>query len=114
MPDTFIKPINPNVKERSSTTLTSYFRDSSNAASAPTTAHYRIDDVTSETPITGWTALTPATSIDITIKSSENRMVDNSNERERRVLTVSADKGTDTETRDTFQWYIENIGAFNE
>jgi hypothetical protein len=72
----FVRTINPNVKERNSITLTAYFRDSSNAASAPTTAH--------------------------------------SNERERRILTVSADKGTDTETRDTFQWYIENIGAFNE
>ena len=114
MPNTFVRTITPYVKERNSITLTAYFRDSSNAASAPTTAHYRIDDITTETAITAWTSLTPGASIDITIKSAENRIIDQSNERERRQITVSADKGTTTETRDTYQYFIENIGAYDE
>jgi hypothetical protein len=123
MPNTFIQRTGSFVKERSSSTVTAYFRDSSNAAAVPTTVHYRIDDVTGginrtsngvNQPITDWTSVTPAVSVDIVIKSSENRIESNGNARERRQITVSSDKGTDTETRDVTEWFIENIGGYDE
>ncbi len=114
MPDTFIRLSNPTVKERNSIGVTAYFRDSSNAASAPTTVHYRIDDLTTGTNILAWTSVSAAVSVSITVKSAENKIVDQSNKRERRQITVSADKGTTTETRDTSEWFIENIGGFDE
>ena len=103
-----------NIAERSSITVTAYFRNSSNAASAPSTVHYRIDNLTTQTNITGWTSVTPGVSVDITIKSAENRIIGQSNVRERRQITVSADKGTTTETRDTAEWFVNNIGGFDE
>ena len=114
MTDTFIVKTNPNIKERSSLVVSAYFRDSSNAADTPTTIDYRIDDITTHTAITGWTSVTPAVSVNITIKSSENRIVANGNQRERRQITVSADRGTDNETRDITEWNIENIGGYDE
>ena len=114
MTDTFVRIGNPRVKERSSTTVTAYFRDSSNAAAVPSTVHYRIDDIAAEENITGWTSVTPAASVSIAIKSNENRILANGNKRERRQITVAADKGTDTETRDTAEWFIENIGGYDE
>ena len=114
MTDTFIKLSNTSAKERNSITVTAYFRDSSNAAEAPTTIHYRIDDLTTKTAITGWTSVTPAVSAAIVITSAENRIIGQGNKRERRQITVSADKGTTTETRDTAEWFVENIGGFEE
>ena len=115
MPNTFIQPIPPpKVLERSSFTTSAEFRDSAHADDAPTTAHYRIDDLTTGQNILDWTALTPAASISITVKSSENRMLSSAHVTERRQITVAADKGTDGETRDTAIWEVENIGGFNE
>ena len=111
---TFIKLTDTNIKERNSIPVTAYFRDSSNAAAAPTTVHYRIDDITTHTEILTWTSVSTASSVTITIKSSENKIVNQGDVRERRQITVSADKGTTTETRDTAEWFIENIGGFDE
>lgn len=113
MPDTFITTDHPRVKERSSSSVTCYFRDG-NAASAPTTIDYRIDDLTTQRAVTAWTSVTPAVSATITIKSAENAILANGNTRERRQITVSADRGTTTETRDTVEWYVENIPGYDE
>lgn len=114
MTDTFIKLPAPSYKERNSFTATAYFRNSSDAASAPSTVHYRIDDLTTNTAITAWTAATPGTSVNISITPNENRIIDHSDVWERRQLTVSADKGTTSETRDTVEWFVENIRGWDE
>lgn len=114
MPDTFIKQPDPDYPERSAFTATVYFRDSSDAADTPTTVHYRVDDLTTDTNITGWTSVTPGTSVNITITPTENRMIYNRNKWERRQLTVSSDKGLTTETRDIIQFKIMNTGGFDE
>ena len=114
MADTFIKLPAPSYKERNAFTATAYFRDSSDAASAPTTIDYRIDDLTTNTAITAWTSATPGTSVSISVTPTENRIIGQRNTWERRQLTVSADKGTSTETRDTVEWRVINIGSFNE
>jgi len=114
MPSTHIKIGETFVKERNSITVTAYFRDSSDAAEAPTTVHYRIDDITTTTKITDWTSVTTGVSVSIVIKSAENRIINQGDKRERRQITVSSDKGTTTETRDTVEYYIENIGGFDE
>lgn len=114
MTDTFIKLPDPEVQERSSITVTAYFRDSDNAAEAPTTIHYRIDDLTTGDAIKAWTSVSAAASASITVTSAENKIVSNGNTRERRQITVSADKGTTTETRDTAEWFVVNNGGWQE
>ena len=113
MVDTYIAVDKTTVKERSSFTATSHFR-AEDAAQAPTTAEYRIDCLDTGEAIQGWTSLTAATRISIPVTSENNRIVDNWHSKERRQLTVSADRGTATETRDTIQWQVENIRGFDE
>jgi len=113
MPNTFIKYIDPYVKERGSISVNAYFRDSTDAASAPTTVHYRIDCLTTGTKVLDWTSVSTAASVTITVTSAQNAIIHDGNRRERKQITVSADKGTTTETRDTAIWICENIEGFS-
>ena len=109
MPETYVNVPKPLVDERSSFAATSYYR-SAGAASAPTTAAYRIDCVKTGTVIKAWTSLTPAVSISIPVTSNENRIIDRCNDNEKRLITVAADKDTDTETRDNIEYVVNNRG----
>ncbi len=113
MPDTFIQlpPIRP--WERNSFTVSVRFRNSSLAAEAPTTARYRIDCLTTGQTVKEWTSLTPAATISIPVTSSDNRIISKGNAQERRQITVQADQGTDTETRDVAFWDLINIRGFD-
>ena len=111
MPDTYVRVSKPITDERNSITATAYFRDG-DSASAPTTASYRVDCLTTGTNIEGWTTLTPATEISIAIVSNSNRIVSNSNRFEKKQLTVAANRGETTETRDTVVWKVKNIRGF--
>ena len=113
MPNTFIQFLDPYQKERSSFPVNANFRDSSDAASAPTTIDYRIDNLSTGDNILDWATVTPASSVTITVKASENIIKNEGNRRERYQITVSADRGTDDETRDTASWICENIEGFN-
>lgn len=113
MPNTYIQYIDPYVKEKGSISVNAYFRDSTNAASAPTTVHYRIDCLTTGTKVLDWTSVSPAVSVTISVTSSQNAIISDNNARERKQITVSADKGTTTETRDTAFWICENIEGFS-
>ena len=112
MTDVFITIPKPLVKERSKITATCYCRDG-DSSDTPTTADYRIDCLTTGTTIQDWASLTPAASISISITPTHNRIVNSGNKREKKQLTVSADRGTSSETRDTIIWKVENIRGFD-
>jgi hypothetical protein len=77
------------VNEQTSATLSLTFTDERGAAVIPTAGKYRIDDVATGTNITGWTAFTPSTSsYDISITSLENKILDETNDGEVRLVTV--------------------------
>lgn len=109
MPETYVNVPKPLVDERSSFNATSYYR-SAGTASAPTTAAYRIDDLTTGTVIQDWTALAAAAEISIPVTSNNNRLIDRCNDNEKRLITVAADKDTDTETRDNIEYVVNNRG----
>jgi hypothetical protein len=109
MPDTYVTVPTPNVKEGSSLTATAYFRNSSKAGEAPTTAKYRIDCLTTNKEITDWTSLTVGESISISITATENAIQDQSNKTEKKQLTVASDPDTSTQTRDSVEWSVINL-----
>ena len=111
MPDCYITIPKPVVDERSSFTATSYFR-SGDAGSAPTTAHYRIDCLTTRTNLVAWTSLSPAESISISVTSNTNRMISNGNRYEKKQITIASDKGETDETRDVATWKVKNTRGF--
>jgi len=105
----YIVLLDPEINERSAFRVTTYHRDASDAAATPSTIHYRIDCLSTSTDILGWTAVgSPSTSNTLSIKSSENRIIDDANAREVKQLTVSVDKGTNDETRAVVTWRTVN------
>ena len=100
-----------NQKEGTSFNATAYFR-SGDAASAPTTASYRLDCLSTGTVLQDWTSLTPAVSITIPITATNNAIQDNSNRYEKKQLTVAANPDTATQEREYVTYKIENIRGF--
>jgi len=98
-------------KEGSSFSATAFGRNGA-TAEAPTTAKYRVDCITTGKVLTDWTTLTPAASMAIAITATHNAIQDQSNRREKKQLTVSANHGTATQYRDAVTWQVENIRNF--
>lgn len=113
MPNTFVPFLEPYQKEKSSFTLSAYFRDDANAADTPATVEYRIDCLSTNKNILAWTSVTPGENVSITVKPSENAIQNEGHRKERKQITVAADRNTDTETRDTAIWICENIEGFD-
>lgn len=81
------------VNERTTSYLTTSFRDKAGAAAAPTAVTYRIDCLTTGVQIRPWTAVDPAASVEITLTADDNAIVSEPNARERRRVTVIASYG---------------------
>jgi hypothetical protein len=99
------------VPEETTFTLTSYHRTrAAKSASVPTTIHYRIDCITTKRQITDWTSVSnPAQSNTIVITSTENQILDDSNNRERKQITIKLDSGLATQVMRTKTWTVENL-----
>jgi len=111
MINTYIRIPQGNVEEESSFTATVYFR-LADASTVPTTVRYRIDDDYSGDEVRGWTDLTPAASIEITITPDDNKSVNGSRREERRLLTIEANTDLDTQTRERIAWTVKTIYQF--
>lgn len=111
MTDTYVYLPKISVPEGSSFTATAYFRSGS-SSDTPSTAKYRVDCLTSGNVLQDWTTLTPATSVNITMTHAFNAIQNQGNAKEKKQLTVSADYGTSTETRDVQTWIVKNIRNF--
>lgn len=109
--ETYVKIPKPRVDEKTSFTATAYFR-SDDAADTPTTARYRIDCATTGKAIRGWTSLTPATSIAITITPDDNQIVSLTRSNERRQLTLETNTDLSTQTRERVFWTVDSIPEF--
>lgn len=93
-------------KEGSAFTATAYFRNRSTAAAdAPDAARYRVDCLTTRRTLLDWTALSPASSVSISIPTSFNAIQSGANRYEIKQLTVEA---TD-ECVESIEWRVENL-----
>jgi hypothetical protein len=81
------------VNERSTSYLTTVFRDKADLRAEPSACLYRIDCVDDGTEIKAWTALTPASEIEIQISPAENAMLDDSKAVEVHRVTFVASYG---------------------
>ena len=79
------------VNEKTSITLTVTFRDENGALVVPSAATYRLDDVGSQTAILAATALSLASSVNVLITSTQNRILTSTNQSESREVTVEFD-----------------------
>jgi hypothetical protein len=103
------------LNERSVLIATANFFTDTWAASTPTNASYRVDrinDASDEAQeLLGWTALTPATSVAITITAAQNAIQCDYERVERRQLTVKADDGLATQTQQVLRYGVKNLAG---
>jgi hypothetical protein len=99
------------ISEGSAFTVTVKFWDDSAedwVASTPTSIRYRIDGA-NDTQILGWTSVSAASSVNITLTAANNAIVDNNQDSEGKVLTVERDNGLSTQYRGTYRYDVRNL-----
>jgi hypothetical protein len=100
------------VPERSRKSWRVTFTDDDGEVVAPTTIRYRVHDEDSGTELVAWTAVTPSGRVTITIPASANRILDNTNTREIKVLTVQSDESTDNQQSSQERYQVLNLSGF--
>lgn len=89
------------IEEGSAVTYRVQFFDASGDPVTPSTARYRIKDLTNERVVRDWTDLNPADTIDIAIIASDNNVYERDYRNRRRIeersLVVQANYGTDSQ-----------------
>jgi hypothetical protein len=102
------------IREESRQKFKVIFEDEDRERFTPTTARYRLDDKTNgyTTELIGWTAMTTAEAVEITIPSSANRILNDCNRYETRVLTVQSDYGTDDQLSEDETYRVMNLSGF--
>jgi hypothetical protein len=100
------------VNEGTTSYLTVSFLDKSGAAAAPASARCRIDCLTSGQVIRAWTALTPGTSIEITITAAENALNNDASEYETRLVTTEGTYSSTEKVTDEYQYRLINLTKY--
>jgi hypothetical protein len=85
------------------------FRDSANSATIPASIRYRIDCETTGKEIRGWTEVTPAQTVTITVTAADNVLQSQGNRTEEKVMTVQTDSGTDRQYTAAYKWVVVNL-----
>jgi hypothetical protein len=88
------------------------FEDEERHRFTPTSIRYRVHDRESGDELIAWTAVTPASQVQITIPASANRILDDCNRYEYRVVTVQSDFGTDDQLSDEDEYRVKNLSGF--
>ena len=111
MAEVYIKIPRKRVKEGAYFTGTAYFR-SGDASTTPTTARWRLDNLTTGKTVTAWTTISPAVSATLTVGPNTLEQHDRKNVLMQ--ITVESDTGLTTQDRTTVDYRIVNNRAFND
>lgn len=98
-----------NVNEKGTLYVTVKFYDLDDDLFTPTSADYRVDCLTSGYEIRDWTAITPATSVTVTLTGEDNRIVDSRHSREIRQLVVRYVDEAGNEQKSQAQYRVDNL-----
>jgi len=98
--------------ELSQVVVTAEPKDTSNQPYTPVTARYRVDDCNSGNEMVGWTSLMPASSMQIVIPGTVNKIVSDLNRRppEPKIVTVNTDEGLTTQHYEQYRYNVKNLG----
>lgn len=99
------------VNEASAMTVRARFFNSQNTLATPNSARYRILDLSNNRVVRDWTSLTPAAAVDIEITAADNDLQESHSTRkfERRVVTVQANAGEDSQRSEEIEYWIRNL-----
>lgn len=104
------------VNESSTMTVQARFYNASNSLATPNSARYLIRDITNDRVVRNWTSVTPASTINIEVTAEDNEIFSSQRRPkrfERRVMTVQANAGEDTQYTDEIEYWIRNLGGID-
>lgn len=103
--------------EASTFSVSGSIEGTASVPSTPTTLEYRIVDVTNERVVRDWTEIVPASTFSIDIVASDNAIYQDGHRPfqrfEERVVTVSANRGTDIQFNTEVRYLIKNLRGFD-
>lgn len=99
------------VPERSRASFRATFVAENDQVFTPTAVRYRVDSQDG-TVLVDWTSLTPASSITITVAASANRILNDANAAEVKIITIQSDYGTDNQMSEELQYQVVNLVGF--
>jgi hypothetical protein len=99
------------VNENSAHTIVTRFFDEQNQPTTPTTARWRLFDVTNNRIITDWADMTPATAITIVIPASSNAIYRDNVTRQEQAFMVQSDTDLPTQFTSEEHYYVRNLSA---
>ena len=97
------------VNEKSTSYVSVSFVDKTGAQATPTSVTYRLDCATNSQQIIDWTSVSPAASLEIQISSTQNAIINQQNDTERRVVTVRAVYGASDELHAEHYFIVQNL-----
>ena len=97
------------INEDTTAYLTVSFTDKDGNAAVPSSASYRIDCLTTGQEVKDDTALTPASSIEITLSAADNAIITQTNAIERRLVTVWATYAGSEGVKDEYEYNLQNM-----
>ena len=97
------------INEGSSGDLTASFFDSAGQTDVPTTVTVQIQCLTNNEEIRAEQSVTPASSILITLTPTENRIINQANQKERRRVTVKTTYGANDALNDHYDYLVHNL-----
>lgn len=105
------------VNEASAFTVRTTFEGINKVLTTPSSARYRIYDVSNERVVRDWTVLTAAQVVDIEITADDNRIYRDGQRPfkrfEERVITVQANYDTETQFTQEERYLIKNLRGFD-
>lgn len=100
------------LNEGSAVVFRTRFFDADDVAVTPTTARYRLRDLTNCRTIIDWTELVPAHSIDIPITATSNAIYSTCTGEQQNCLTVQANYATDNQFAEETHYVLRNLRGF--
>ncbi len=83
--------------------------DSSSALTVPSTLEYRIDDWETDASVKAATTLTPASVFLVPLNPADNAIIDSELALEKKIVTITADKGMSTEYNEQIEYFVRNL-----
>jgi hypothetical protein len=103
---------NPQIEELDQYPIRTTLRDADGVLVAPNTLRYRLDCETTQTNLIPWTAISASSTVDLTIASTFNAIVNAANDVETKVVTVQANYGTSTQLNKRYAYDVLNNAAY--
>ena len=97
------------VNEESSAFLTVSFYDKNDELTTPNSAQYHLHCLTNNTEVRAWTALSPASVIEIGLDADDNAIIDQWNHTELRLVTIEAYYGASDKLTTVFKYLVKNL-----